>query len=165
MIAESAIDGELAQTRRDSAAAALDNQARLARTQAELIEIARRKAGLRIAGAEKGLEALEVRAPHAGIFLRARFGPDRLEPGTEMWQGMPIGELPLAGALQAEVYVLEADAGGLAAGQEAEVRIEAQPDTRLARQSHAPRRRRAAPLPRLAGAILRRSPWASTDGA
>lgn len=127
-IAESAIDGELAAERSDNAAAALGSQEKLAKTRADLIEIARRKAGLQIDGARKGLEALEVKAPHAGIFLRGRFGPNRLEPGVELWPGVPIGELPEAGEMQAEVYVLEADAGGLAAGQEAEVRIDAAPD-------------------------------------
>jgi HlyD family secretion protein len=129
-IAESTIDQELAATRSNSAAEALGSQERLARTEAELVEIAKRKAMLQIDLASKGYEALEVRTPQAGIFLRSRGGPrgERLEPGGEMWPGMPIGEVPLAGDLQAEVYVLEADAGGLAAGQEAEVRIDAQPE-------------------------------------
>jgi HlyD family secretion protein len=129
-IAESTIDQELAATRSESAAAALGSQERLARAEAELVSIAKRKAMLQIDLASKGYEALEVRTPQAGIFLRTRGGPrgERLEPGGELWPGMPIGEVPLAGDLQAEVYVLEADAGGLAAGQEAEVRIDAQPE-------------------------------------
>lgn len=128
-ITESSIDQELARVRSESAADALGSQQRLARTQAELVEITKRKAAFEIETARKGLEALEVRAPHAGLFLRTRYGRgDRLEPGGQMWPGMPVGELPLAGELQAEVYVLEADAGGLAEGQEAEVRIESQPD-------------------------------------
>ena len=128
-IAESSIDRQLAQTRTESAAAALGSQERLARAEADLVAIEKRKAALEIGSAEKGLEALEVRAPHAGLFLRGRLGGrgERIEPGTQMWPGMAVGELPQAGELQAEVYVLEADAGGLAEGQEAEVRIESEP--------------------------------------
>ncbi len=128
-ITESSIDQELAGERSASAAAALATQERLARAQRELVEISKRKAGLEIGTAQKGLAALEVRAPHAGLFLRARWGGrDRIEAGIQMWPGMDVGELTLAGELQAEVFVLEADAGGLAEGQEAEVLIEAHPE-------------------------------------
>lgn len=129
-IAESAIDQELAAARSESAAAALGSQERLARAEAELVEIAKRKASMQIELARKGFESLEVRTPAAGIFLRGRTGRqgERIEPGSELWPGMPIGEVPQTGLLEAEVYVLEADAGGLMAGQEAEVRIDARPD-------------------------------------
>ena len=127
-IAESVIEGELAEFRQKSAEAALKTREKLAATEAALIAINRRQAASQIERASKGLEALEVRAPFAGIFLRARMGRgEKLEPGGEMWPGVEVGELPSLGPLQAEVFVLEADAGGLAEGQEAEVRIEADP--------------------------------------
>ena len=127
-IAESSIDQELSGERSASAAAAIGTQERLSRTEAELVEISRRKASTDVENARKSLDALEVKAPTAGIFLRARTGRgERLEPGGEMWPGVPVGELPQAGELQAEVYVLEADAGGLAEGQLAEVQVESQP--------------------------------------
>lgn len=127
-IAESAIDGELAEFRRKSAEAALATREKLAATESELIALDRRQAQTKIESARKGLEALEVRAPVAGIFLRARMGRgEKLEPGGEMWPGVEVGELPSLGPVQAEVFVLEADAGGLAEGQEAEVRIESDP--------------------------------------
>lgn len=127
-IAESVIDGELAEFRQKSAEAALKTREKLASTEAALIAIDRRQAASQIERASKSLDALEVRAPFAGIFLRARMGRgEKLEPGGEMWPGVEVGELPSLGPLQAEVFVLEADAGGLAEGQEAEVRIEADP--------------------------------------
>lgn len=129
VIAESSIDQGLAEARQASTEDALGTQKRLARTELDLVEIAKRKAAADLETARKGLEALEVRAPHDGVFLRARlWSGDKLEPGGEMWPGVEVGELPRVAQLQAEVYVLEADAGGLAEGQEAEVRIDAHPE-------------------------------------
>jgi hypothetical protein len=44
---------------------------------------------------------------------------------------MRIAEVSTSDRMEAEVYVLEADAGGLAAGKEAELVIESQPDLPL----------------------------------
>ena len=43
------------------------------RTELDIIGIRERKAQLKIDQAKKGLDALEVRAPHGGLFSRARW--------------------------------------------------------------------------------------------
>jgi multidrug efflux pump subunit AcrA (membrane-fusion protein) len=48
--------------------------------------------------------------------------------GDTMFRGQPIGEIPALNEMKAEVYVLEADAAGLALEQKATVSLEA--DTR-----------------------------------
>ena len=49
-----------------------------------------------------------------------------------MWQGQPIGELPDLSVMESEVFVLEADAGGLETGKAATVTIEAHPEKSFA---------------------------------
>ena len=48
--------------------------------------------------------------------------------GREMWPGQPVAEIPDLSAMEAEIYVLEADAGGVAQGLDAEVIVEAHPE-------------------------------------
>ena len=44
-----------------------------------------------------------------------------------MWRGQPIAEIPELASMNAEVFVLEADAAGLAPGQKATVTLESKP--------------------------------------
>lgn len=130
-IIESEIDGELAAERQRNASAARAARQSLAGTELELLDIERRGASLRIARAEESLESLAVRAPHDGIVVlrRDRRGnPPRV--GDTTWPGQPLAEIPELGEMQAEVWVLEADAGGLVPGLAAEVVVEAHPETR-----------------------------------
>jgi hypothetical protein len=52
--------------------------------------------------------------------------------GEQVWRGQQVGEIPALDAMEAEVWVLEADAGGLEEGGSASVRIEADPGRKLA---------------------------------
>ena len=125
------IDEELARDRQDHAAEVRGTQVRLGRTERDLLEIEQRKAQLKIDQARDGLTALEVRAPHAGLLTLVRdWRGNPPQIGAEMWRGQKIAEIPDLSTLQAEVFVLEADAGGLEAGQAAEVVIEAHPELR-----------------------------------
>jgi len=129
-IIESEIDGELAAERRDHALAAREARGELGRTDLELLAIERRKAGLEIEKATRGLAALTMTAPHDGIvalYTDWRGNPQRI--GDTVWPGHPVAEIPDLSEMQAEVWVLEADAGGLAAGQRAELWVEAHPET------------------------------------
>lgn len=129
-IIEDEIDEELALERRSHATASRGTQESLNRTQLDLLEIRRRQAQLKIERAEDALEALEMKAPHAGILTLARdWNGEMLEVGGQMWRGQKLGEIPDLGKMEAEVYVLEADAGGLAVGKPAEVVLEAHPET------------------------------------
>lgn len=129
-ILQDAIDGELAQARKEHSADAADTQQALAQTDLDLLAIEQRQAQIEIDQSQEALAGLEIRAPHAGILQLSRDW--RGEPprvGAEMWRGQSIGKIPDLSTLQARVYVLEADAGGLAEGKPAEVVIEAHPQT------------------------------------
>jgi HlyD family secretion protein len=93
-----------------------------------LLDIERRKAGIAIDRASKGLEALEIKAPHDGILVYKRdWRGDITKVGDTVWPGEPVAEIPELKTMQARVYVLEADAGGLAPGLAAQVVVEAHP--------------------------------------
>ena len=90
--------------------------------------IERRKAELQIAEAEQALQALEVRAPHDGIFVLQSTWGRKPEVGQMVWRGNSVAEIPKPETMEARVYVLEADAGGLEEGLTATVVIDAHPD-------------------------------------
>lgn len=129
-IIESELDRELAAERREHALAARETRERLGVTDLELLEIERRKARIQIERAERGLGALEVAAPHDGIaVLRTDWRGNPPRVGDTLFPGQPVAEIPDLAEMQAEVWVLEADAGGLAAGQPATLWVEAHPET------------------------------------
>jgi HlyD family secretion protein len=151
-ILDSELDAGLAARRRRHAEEARRSEGEQAAAEAALLAIAGSKARRTLERAEEGLRALEVRAPHAGIFVLAR---DRRgeEPrvGDTVWPGLPLAEIPALGELQAEVYVLETDAGALAPGKAARVVVEAHPGesfpATVQRVDSLPRRRlRASPV-------------------
>ncbi len=128
-IQEDAIDEFLAEDRKQHAEMSADTQRSLSKTERELLEIQRRQAQITIEQAQTGLQALEIIAPHDGVLTLTRNW--RGEPprvGLEMWRGQELGEIPDLSKMEAQVYVLEADAGGLGEGKDAEVVIEAFPD-------------------------------------
>jgi HlyD family secretion protein len=125
---ESEVDGALARQRADHAAAAERTRRAVSQAERELIAIESRQARSRMERAERGLALLTLTAPHDGILLLRR--DHRREPikvGDNVWPDQPIAELPDAASFEAEVYVLEADAGGLAAGKPAMVALDAAP--------------------------------------
>lgn len=127
-IVEDAIDEELAVEKKGHAEFSRTSQAGLAQTEMDLLDIRRRKAELKIDQAQQALQALEVKAPHAGLLsIRRSWNGEPLSVGSEMWAGQEIAEIPNLEVLEAQVYVLEADAGGLEIGKRAEVVLEATP--------------------------------------
>lgn len=128
-IAEDVIDEELAGARRDHAEDMSGIQQQLAETELAILDIQKRKSTIKIDEAETGLSSLEVRAPHRGIFTLSRnWRGERVAVGSEMWRGQGIGEIPALDTIEAEVFVLEADAGGVAEGQRARVVVESSPE-------------------------------------
>lgn len=128
-IIESEIDQTLATARQAHAADARQSKARLAATEKALLTIDLRTAERKIARAKAALAALSVTAPHAGVFVLARgWRGEPVRPGDTVWNGQPLGEIPDLSEMEAEVFVLEADAGGLAPGKPATVTVESAPD-------------------------------------
>ena len=123
---ESEVDQALAGDRKLHAEDVLGIRDNLARVERDLLSIEDRKAGLKIKQAQEGLQALQVVAPHDGILVLMRnWRGDMPRVGDSMWRGQPIGEIPELASMQAEVFVLEADAAGLAVGQKATLFLEA----------------------------------------
>jgi multidrug efflux pump subunit AcrA (membrane-fusion protein) len=127
-IIEAEIDQDLALRRKDHASESGRIQQALGQTELDLLTIKRRKAEIKIDQAVSGLAALEVRAPHDGIFVLKRQWGRKPEIGQMVWRGMAVAELPKLDRMQAKVYVLEADAGGLESGVPAVVILDSQPD-------------------------------------
>jgi HlyD family secretion protein len=129
-VIESEIDEGLLATRLEETEATQVAEKRLGKSRVELLAVDRHKAELQRAEAQKTLASLEVRAPHDGMFLVARLGWSQrmLQTGDRAYPGMRVAEVATAERMEADVMVLEADAGGLSAGKRAEVVLEAQPD-------------------------------------
>ncbi|HEV7516172.1 MAG TPA: HlyD family efflux transporter periplasmic adaptor subunit [Thermoanaerobaculia bacterium] len=125
---ESELDGGLASVRARHAHAAEQVKQRLSRADLDLLAIQGRQAGFRIGEAQKGLAALSLTAPHDGILVFRRDyrgNPPRV--GDAVWQTQPLAEIPDLARMEAQVFVLEADAGGLGRGKPATVELESAP--------------------------------------
>ncbi|MCK5378450.1 MAG: efflux RND transporter periplasmic adaptor subunit [Acidobacteria bacterium] len=128
-ILSSAIDTRLAGERKAHAEASFDIQGQLAAAGIELLEIEGRKADLKIEMAKDALNELEITAPHDGIIVFERnWQGQTVQIGETCWPGQTLAGLPDLETLQAEVWVLEADAGGIKAGNPVVVTVESRPE-------------------------------------
>jgi HlyD family secretion protein len=128
-IIQSEMDQQLAAGKELHAREQQTGRAQQGRANLDLLAIDVRKAEAEIRQARAGLQALQVTAPHDGVLIldRNRPGGDPPRVGDTVWSGMGLAEIPDLSEMQAEVYVLEADAGGLAPGKPATVVVESQP--------------------------------------
>lgn len=125
-IIESEIDAGLAHLRLEHAERSAQTQGRMTRLEGELLALKRRRSELELDRTSAGLAALTVTAPFDGILMLERGWRGELpQVGDSLWPGQTIAEIPRLEKMAAEVYVLEADAGGLAAGKPAQVVVEA----------------------------------------
>ena len=127
-IIESNIDQGLAERRERHAEASQRTRRRLSATETALLQIKVRQADAKIQQARQALQALAVTAPHDGVLiLKRNWRGEPTRVGDNVWNGQPLAEIPDLSAMQAEVYVLEADAGGLKPGRPATVAVESAP--------------------------------------
>ena len=132
-IIEADIDVGLATKKEHHAVSSRRERQGLAKTSGQLIALDGRKAQLKIDRAERELAALELKAPHDGIVVLKRNGRGDLpQVGQVVWSGQTLAEIPDLTKLEAEIWVLEADAGGLAPGRPATVSLEAHSGAPLA---------------------------------
>jgi HlyD family secretion protein len=125
---ESGIDETLAGEKKQHAESVLGVRESLSRADHDLLALEQRKADLKIRNAEQGLHAVEVRAPHDGILVLQRDWRGEIPRiGGTVWAGSPLGEIPDLHSMKAEVFVLEADAAGLAVGKRATIALESNP--------------------------------------
>jgi RND family efflux transporter MFP subunit len=127
---EAQIDERYAADKKDYAQGVLSVRDKLSKADLDLLAIEQKKADLKIRNAEQGLHALEVRAPYDGIVVLTRdWRGEIVRTGDTIWGGFPIGEIPDLSSMKAEVFVLEADAAGLAVGEKATLTIDGKPGT------------------------------------
>ncbi len=127
-IIESDIDQQLAEEHQKHAEASERTHQKLTGTETALLQIKVRQADAKIQQARRALQALSVAAPHDGVLiLKRNWRGETTRVGDSVWNGQPLAEIPDLSAMQAEVYVLEADAGGLKAGKPATVVVESAP--------------------------------------
>lgn len=128
-IITSEIDAELAGRRKEYADAVRGTRDGIAEAELGLLAIDGRKADLAVDKARRGLGAIALTAPHDGIVVFRRDWRGNLpRVGDTCWAGQKLAEIPRLDVMEAEVSVLEADAGGLAAGQRATVMVEGRPE-------------------------------------
>lgn len=127
-IIQSEIDSTLATRRRNNANRTREIREELGAVELDLLDLQRERAQLDIDEVEADLQQLEIRAPHAGIFVLTNDDGDLPVVGMEVHGRQTIAEIPQLEIMKANVYVLEADAGGLREGMPAEVSVEAHPE-------------------------------------
>lgn len=128
-IIESEIDQDLAREREAHARDTRRSRQRLSGTETALLQIRIRQAAAKIQQARQALQALSVTAPHDGVLILKRdWRGEPTRVGDNVWNGQPLAEIPDLSAMQAEVYVLEADAGGLKPGRPAALVVESAPE-------------------------------------
>lgn len=128
-IIESRIDAGFAQAKADHARQVKEVEGAVSKSQRQVHEITRRHAESGVERAEQGLARLEIAAPQAGLLVLERdWRGNTLRVGDTIWPGQKVAEIPRVSAMEAELYVLEADAGDLVVGLPAELVIEAYPE-------------------------------------
>jgi HlyD family secretion protein len=131
-IIEGRIDRDLLKARVHTSEAKRDPVRRLTQADLDLAEIERKKANVVVTQAQRSLKSLKVTAPHDGILVfPLSWRGDAAAVGDTVWAGQSIAELPDLAALEARVFVLEGDAGGLGVGNKAVIEIEGQPGVRF----------------------------------
>lgn len=125
-IIEADIDVGLATRKERHAVSSREERVALAQTSRDLLALDGKKAQLMVDKAEREMAALELRAPHDGIVvLKRNWRGDLPQVGQVVWSSQTLAEIPDLTRLEAEVWVLEADAGGLAPGRPATISLEA----------------------------------------
>ncbi len=123
------IDERLAAARQVQAEVAEHSNGRMARSNVELLAIARQRCQLALDHARAALANMAIRAPNDGILvLRRDDHGDLPKLGAQLYANHPVADLPVPGQMEAELYVLEVDGTGLEVGQPADVVVTSRPD-------------------------------------
>jgi RND family efflux transporter MFP subunit len=127
-IITSGIDRQLLEQRLAAAEFRRAETSKLGAADLALGEIERSKAEIRIRQAEKTMGALRVEAPHDGLLAFERnWRGEAISVGDTVFPGQKVAEIPDLSKLEAKVYVLEADAGGLKPGLPVRLVLEGYP--------------------------------------
>jgi multidrug efflux pump subunit AcrA (membrane-fusion protein) len=103
-------------------------QAQISESDLRLALIDRDQAKAEMDIARKTMEALELTAPVPGVVIYHKRRNVKPEIGDQCWPRQVLLEVMELEKLQARLYVLERDAGGLKAGMEADIQLDSFPD-------------------------------------
>jgi multidrug efflux pump subunit AcrA (membrane-fusion protein) len=103
-------------------------QQRIARSDQQILAIARNKAQSEISLIKSTLDSLELRTPVAGLVLYRRDRRQEPQIGNDSFPGQVLVEVINLDILQARIYVLERDGGSLAKNQPVVIKMDAVPD-------------------------------------
>lgn len=103
-------------------------QQRIARSDQQILAIERNRAQSEVAVIQKTLDSLELPAPVAGLALYRRDRRQEPQIGSESFPGQVLVELVNLEILQARIYILERDGGGLAKDLPVVIKLDAIPD-------------------------------------
>lgn len=85
-----------------------------ARAELQLLHLKKKTRQVKLNQYKNDVKSLEVKAPHDGLFIyQKNWRGDKPRVGTSLWGGYPLGKLPELSHMEAKVYVLESEAGGL----------------------------------------------------
>jgi len=99
-----------------------------AETELQILLLQRKTYQVKLDQFRETMTMLEIKAPHDGIFVYEQmWGGEKPRVGKSVWGGMVLGRLPDLKDMEAKVFVLEAEAGGLKQGLQATVILDAFP--------------------------------------
>lgn len=83
---------------------------------------------MKMAQYQAQLDTLEIRAPHEGILIVEKiWSGEKYHVGMNAWSGQKLGSLPDLSRMEAKVFVLESEAGGLKENLPASVSLDFEP--------------------------------------
>jgi HlyD family secretion protein len=124
-IIESDIDQRFQSAKVEHAVEARAADRKVTSSKLGLIEVEADKAKDAIARSQKGLRALTIEAPHDGVFtVKRNWWGDPIRVGDTVFRSMSVADVSLVAEMEAELFVLEAEASGLAKGKKAEIQVE-----------------------------------------
>jgi HlyD family secretion protein len=127
-IMEAEMDADLARLRTDYLKQNLKVQERIDEADLQILRIDKNQAEQEMEIAQKTLDSMELDSPVSGFVVYHRHRGREPEIGDRCWPGQVLVEVVDLTELQARLYVLERDAGGLKAGMEAVIRLDPFPD-------------------------------------
>lgn len=125
-IEEARMDAVYLAKQRENVQENLDRYAEKAAAELQLLELKKQTYTMKLDQMKETLELLEVKAPHDGLFVYKRnWWGEKPMVGTTVWGGIPLAELPDLSTMEARVFVLESEAGGLEQELDAEITLDA----------------------------------------
>jgi len=121
-------DANYAKNRIDFLKNKAKTQQRIARSDQQILAIERNRAQSEISVIKRTLDSMELAAPVSGLVLYRRDRRRDPQIGDDCQPGQVLVELVNLDVLQARIYILERDGGGLAKGQPVIIKLDAIPE-------------------------------------